>query len=513
MPDMVTQSQTKEVFQPLGKWQPDKAVPLNDGMPFMLNAVPLDDGFYGPEGEAVVFSTQSTTPFGNALKVHGSLHSIASTPGAQPRYYVGTFATAAGDSRLVSRLEQGAWSDLSQGGGYTVIANTPWRFANFGLKVLAANLNTTTQISDGGAGVFRDISADIKATDVATVRGFSVLVNINDGTYGEGSQPFRVWWSVAGDGETFPDPVSDAAINGLSAFRDLFDGGRLNRVIAGIGGADAIVIAERKMWRMRFVGPPEVFEFDQVENDQGTAMPGSVAPFNETFFFYGHDGFYWFDGTNSQPIGKGVVDKFFLSEISGGFSAAFGFQLAVEAGIDSVNSCYVFSYRSDAAGNDHNDKILRYNWVTQSWSNSELAVDSTAQVDSQFSSTDSPRLISIDENFELVTFTGTPLAATFESRESVFDDGSYTQINGVIPFVDAELATAFLRVRDFLYQTLRDSSTRTWQEDGYIRFYPEVINGRFYRCQVKIPAGATWTVINGMLYQYVKHGYGPRRTT
>ena len=511
MPDLVTQSSTTEVFQPLGQWKPDAAVPLNDGMPFMLNGVPRDDGFYGPEGSKEVFSTQSTTPFGNALKVHGSLHSIASTPGVQPRYYVGTFATAAGDSRLVSRLEQGAWSDLSKAGGYTVTADSPWRFANFGLKVLAANLKTATQISDGGAGVFRDISADIRATDVATVRGFAVLANIIDNTYGEGSQPFRVWWSVAGDGETFPDPVSDAAINGLSAFIDLFDGGRLNRVIAGIGGADAIVIAERKMWRMRFVGPPEVFEFDQIENDQGTSIPGSVAPFNDTFFFYGHDGFYYFDGANSNPIGKGVVDKFFLDELQpGGFSSAFGFQLAVEAGIDSVNSCYVFSYRSDDAPDDHNDKILRYNWITQSWSNSALSVDSMAQLDSQFSSTDSPRLVSVDENFELVTFTGTPLEAIFEGRESVFDDASYTQINGVIPFVDASNAQATLRVRDFLYKTLVDSTERTWQDDGYIRFYPEVINGRFYRCSIRIPAGATWDVINGMLYQYVKHGYGPR---
>ncbi|MGI9507167.1 MAG: hypothetical protein ACR2RE_29345, partial [Geminicoccaceae bacterium] len=390
------------------------AVPLNDGLVSVLNAVPREDGFYAPELAAEVFSTQSTTPFGNALKVHGSLHSIASLPGGSPRYYVGTFATAAGDSLLLSREEQGAWSDLSKAGGYTVIASTPWRFANFGLKVLAASLSTTTQISDGGAGVFRDISAGIRGADIATVRGFAVLVNINDTTYGEGTQPFRVWWSIAGDGETFPDPVSDAAINGLSAFRDLFDGGRLNRIIPGIGGADAIVIAERKMWRMRFVGPPEVFEFDQIETDQGTSIPGSVAAFNETFFFYGHNGFYWFDGANSQPIGKGIVDDFFLTEVGTGFSSAFGFQQAVEAGIDSENSCYVISYRKDGAADDHNDRILRFNWITETWSNSEQAVDSIAQLDSQDSKTDSPRIVAIDASFELVRFTGATLEATFE---------------------------------------------------------------------------------------------------
>lgn len=510
-------NQSRTVFQPLGKWKPDMAVPLNDGMPFMLNGVPRDDGFYGPEGAAEIFSTQSTTAFGNAIKVAGSIHSQTSIPGGDPpRYYVGTFATAAGDSRIVSRLEEGAWSDLSRAAGYTCNEFTPWRFANFGLKVLAGNLGVEAlQISDGGAGVFRDVSADIRGFDVATVRGFAVLININDTEYGEGVQPFRVWWSIAGNAETWPDPVSDAAINGLSAFRDLFEGGRLTRIIPGIGGADAIIIAERKMWRMRFVGPPEVFEFDLIENDQGTSVPGSVAAFNETFFFWGHNAFYWFDGTNSRPIGKGVVDKFFFDDLN--LSTAFGFQNAIQAGIDNQTSCYVISYRGQGAADDHNDKILRYNWITDSWSNSAQAVDIMGQVDSQAdnvnSKTDAPRLISVDEDFELVTFTGTPLEATLEMRENIFDDASYTHIRGVLPFVDVSSVVATVRVRDFLYQTLQDSTELGFQDDGFVRFYPDVINGRFYRCRVRVPAGAAWTVASGLIYEYAKHGFGARRTS
>ena len=509
MPAVSTKPKDPEhEITPLGAWKPDVSTPYNDGMPFALNLVPRSDGYYGPENGPEIFSAQDTAVFGNSLKVHGSLHSIASTPGATPRNYVGTFATAAGDSRLLSRLEQGAWSDLSRSGGYTVDAFSPWRFANFGKKVTACTLAQPTQISDGDTGQFRDIAGAPQATDVATVAGFLALININDTTYGEGSQPFRVWWSGAGDAEVFPNPISDEAVTRGSAFRDLFDGGRLRRIIAGIGNTDAIVISERKMWRMRFVGPPTIFEFNQIEADQGTSIDGSIAAFNDTFFFYGHNGFYFFDGSNSQPIGQGLIDDFWLNDIS--FSAAFGFQNAVQAAIDSERKCYVVSYRSQAATTDANDRILRYNWITGNWSNSEIAADSVGHVDSQASETDSPRMIMIDQNNDLIRLTGATLEATFESRENLLANAAYTHVKGVHPMIDTPDVLATVRVRDMQHRALIDSTEAVLQNDGFFRFHPPVISGRYYRTRFRIPAGAFWTSATGMIYEYAEFGHGPR---
>ena len=442
-------------------------------------------------------------------KVHGSLHSRPAVPGGTPHYYVGTLAVADGAARIVGRTEQGAWTDLSKVGGYNSSAFEPWRFANFGLKVLAVQRSTRLQVSDGDLGTFRDVNANIKGSDVETVRGFAVLIEIQDSTHGEGSQPFRVWWSAIGDAENWPDPTSDEAINVQSGFFDLFGGGRLQRIVPGIGGADAIIVAERKMWRMTFVGPAQTFQFDEIESDQGTSTPGSVVKKNETFFFFGHNGFYHFDGANSTPIGQGIMDEFYDNDIE--LSSTFGFQSAIEAGLDSENKNYVISYRSEAATDDRNDRVIRFNWLTGEFSNSALSVDTLAQVDNFTSATDAPRLSMVDSTFQIVRPEGDPLEATLQTAELTSDRGIYGQVQGVLPYCDTDAIVAQIAVRD----RLSDDSPvltaeRSIQLDGFIRWFDQQPTGRFYQCRFRIPAGSDWTFISGMLLEFQNHSAGPR---
>lgn len=502
-------SQPQTNFLPLGPWQPDVPTPVGQGMPFALNLVPKPSGFYGPEKAlSTVGTTQSTTPFGSALKVHGDLHSVPAVLGNPPQYYCGTFAVADGASRLLGRDEQGAWSDLSKSGGYNCSASTPWRFANFGLKVLAVNQQNRIQISDGDLAQFADISSNLRVADIAAVRGFAVGVRTIDASFGTGNQPFRVWWSAIADASNFPDPLSDEAINVQSGFFDLFGGGNLQRIIPGIGGADAIVVAERKMWRMRFVGPPQTFEFDEIENDQGTATPGSVAPFNKTFFFFGHNKFYHFDGSQSIPIGVGEIDQFYLDDAN--FSSTFGLQSAVQAAIDSENKCYVVSYRSRAATTDSNDRVLRYSWITGQWSNSALACDSLGHVDSQASRVDAPRVAMIGQAFQIERPIGSNLEATLEGREITHDTGLYYRCQGIMIYVDTDDVVAKLRLRDTQGQDPDDTNEKGLQADGFVRFGPRVPSGRFYRARIRIPAGTSWTYITGVLYEYMEMAGGSR---
>ena len=504
--------QSRTQFMPIGDWKPDVPTPINDGMPFSLNLVPKATGFYGPEYQLTTFASSATTVFGTALKVHGATHSRPPDGDNPPRYYVGTFATAAGASRLLAREEQGAWENVSKAGGYSCTANTPWRFANFGLKVLATNRSNRMQISDGGPGdLFRDINNNLRGEDVATVAGFAVLINTQDLSFGEGTQIFRVWWSAIGNAENFPDPLSNEAITVQSGFRDLFGGGRLRRIIPGVGGADAIVVAERKIWRMRFVGPPQTFQFDEVETDQGTAISGSVAAFNETFFFYGHNGFYWFDGSNSTPIGQGTMDQFFLDDLE--TSSTFGFTRSIEATVDAENKNYVISYRSAAAAGDGNDKVLRFNWITGKWSNSEVRADSLGSVDSFASETDSPRLVFINDDFQIKRSGTVPAEAIIEGREITLDTGSYYMVRAVLPYVDTDDVVARVRFRDTQGQALKQTTEKSLQKDGYIRFAPDLPTGRFVRCRLRIPAASTWTAITGVLYEFQEFMRGSRRTS
>lgn len=494
-------------YSPPGKWKPDVPAPSNDGLLVGLNLVPKSNGFYGPEKAPAIAASQSTTPFGNALKAHGQFHSVTKVSGGVPRYYVGTFASASGDSRIVSQEEGGAWSDLSRGGGYTITAARPWTFANFGAKVFAGNRLHNLQVSQGGSGTFSDVTDAPDFVYIAEVNGFIVGVNLNDSHHGEGTQPYRVWWSSIGDGESWPDPTSDTAINTLSGFQDLFGGGELKAIVPGIGGSDAIILSERKMWRMNFAGPPAIFQFDEIETDQGTSIPGSIARFNETFFFYGQNGFYWFDGQNAHPIGQGHMDEFFFEDLS--VSSVFGFQQAIVAGLDTLNKNYVVAYRNaDAAGNNNN-RILRYNWLSEEWSNSAQAIDVMGNMSSDGTSTDSTQLFVMGSDFQTASLTGATLEADIETSENFNPNGGRTRVKSVLPLIDAAIVNTRIKTRDALHLDHELSANRTWSNHGTMRYDDVKVTGRFYRCAINIPAGQVWTNFQGLQYETTPWGYGP----
>jgi len=509
------------VFVPPGDWQPDVPSPSNDGMVAALNLIPRSNGFYGPERALVDFFNQSTTEFGTALKVNGPIHSVPPAPGDDVQIFVGTFATAANASRILTRTEQGAWSNVSRAPGYTTTARTPWSFANFGNNVIAANRNTRTQISSGGAAVFTDIANAPQFESIATVAGFLMGVNYNDQAFGGGLQPFRAAWSAIGNPNLpisadvpaggWPDPGSDFAPTVQSGFSGpLVGGGRLQRIIPGVGGADAVIIGARKVWRVNYVGPPQVFQFDEVEADQGTTVPGSIAVHNETLFLFGQNGFYFFDGQNMTPIGQGQMDEFFNSDLD--FAADFGLQAGVAATIDAVNKNYVLAYRSvsQAAETDNNDRILRFNWLTRKWSNSEQQIDSMGSLDNNASRTDSPVPIAIGSDFQLKQFTGSTLEASMTMAESFDTQGGYTEVQGYMPIIDTDDVEVAMRVRDQLNQTPVETTLRGLSQHGSVPFDIDHVNGRFYACRIRVPAGSTWTNFQGGAYEVMAHGRGSR---
>lgn len=509
MPATIDQGDVSQfAFVPAGRWQPDIPPPSNDGLISGLNLVPKSNGFYGPERGPRIPTSQTTTVFGSATKAHGDFHSVPPVPGGSARFYVGTFASAANASKILSQEENGAWSDLTRtSSGYTITIGEPWRFANFGQKVFAASRAEPLQVSDGGAAVFDDVTDAPNFYWIAEVNGFIAGVRLNDNNHGEGVQNFRVWWSSIGDGESWPDPTTDAAINTLSGFQDLFGGGILQAIIPGIGGADAIVVAERKMWRMNFVGPPAVFQFDEIESDQGTPVPSSIAVYNDTFFFFGQNGFYWFDGQNAHPIGQGQMDEFFDGDVD--ISTTF-FTDSWAAATDRINKNYVLAYRNGDATGANNNRILRFNWLTQMWSNSEQAIDVMGSLDNEDSNTDSVRLHVMGSDFQTALLDGTTLAATIVTSEHFSQQGYRLRIKSVLPLLDASTVNTVIQTRDRLDQTPTDSASRSWSNHGTMRYDDVKVTGRFYRCQITVPAAQSWTAFQGVQYEATPWSHGPR---
>lgn len=93
----------------------------------------------------------------------------------------------------------------------------------------------------------------------------------------------------------------------LADFQDLpGDGGWIQKVV---GGDYGVIIQERAVFRMDFVGSPLIFQFNQVLRNIGTPIPNSVVSYRDLVFFLSEDGFYVFDGSQAHPIGENRVDR------------------------------------------------------------------------------------------------------------------------------------------------------------------------------------------------------------
>ena len=92
------------------------------------------------------------------------------------------------------------------------------------------------------------------------------------------------------------------------------------------GGEFGLVLLERSIHRMSYVGTPFIFQFDNISRNKGCMVAGSIAQYQGITFFLSDDGFYLCDGQTVQPIGNEKVDRFFIDDASesdyGSMSAA-----------------------------------------------------------------------------------------------------------------------------------------------------------------------------------------------
>ncbi len=84
------------------------------------------------------------------------------------------------------------------------------------------------------------------------------------------------------------------------------------------GGEFGLVLLERSIVRMSYVGTPLIFQFDNIARNRGCFEPNSVIQWQGITYFLGDDGFYACDGQNlnasshrvrftSSSFGKNVL--------------------------------------------------------------------------------------------------------------------------------------------------------------------------------------------------------------
>jgi hypothetical protein len=478
---------------PMPEWLPDLPAHQNPGLLTCRNVIARTQGSYGPFSDLSVYSDALGTRCQGAFAARDN---------------AGNVHLFAGDATKLKLLSSGSpsFSDVSRtvGGAYATATDDTWRFVQYGANVIATNFVDDVQsFAIGSSTDFAQLSAGApKAKYLAIWKDFVVLAHVQ-------GHPQRVRWSGIDDPTNWPGIGTAAAAQTQSDQQDLVgDGGGIQGIIGGLGSADGIVIQERALWRVTYVGPPLIFTFDLVEGTRGTPAPGSIVQLGGVVAYLGDDGFYLFDGQASRPIGNARIDKTFFNDFDQTYSAR------MSAAVDPINKVFYWAY--PGAGNIAGtpNRLLAYNWAVDRWSLIEVAAEfifragtfgftaddadglgytvdtSPFGPDSRFWAGGKSILAAFDTAHRLGFFSGAPLPATIETGDLDLAEGRRSLVSGVRPVADAESLSASVGYRESQTAMPAYSSPTSPVADG---FCPQRISTRFPRARVHIPAAVSWS--------------------
>lgn len=466
-----------------GEYTPDLPDMENPGVTVALNVLPAGDSYK---------SFPSATVYSNALtaRCQGA---------ASGRDNDGNTYNFAGDATKLYSISQAAWSDVSVGGGYTTGAQERWEFAVWGDQMLATNFADPIQTyTMGVSSAFANLGGSPpRARHIGVVRDFVVVGNTYDAS--DGNMPNRVRWSGLGNEATWTPSVTTQ-----SDFNDIVgDGGWVQRVV---GGEFGTVFLERSIHRMTYVGSPIIFQFDEVERNQGTPAPGSVTRFKSFMPYLADDGFYIFDGQQSVPIGANKVDKTFYADLDQSYMDR------ISSTIDPINQIIFWASPGQQNVGGNPNRIWAYNYspnAAKRWAYAEMDVEyiyrslaegyTLEQLDTISASLDALNF-SLDSrvwmgntalfsgfnaDHKQINFTGTALNATIETQEVELTPNARTNVQEVRPFVDGSSATVTIQIgtRNALNESVTWGSAISANSAGN---FPCRANARYHRMRVNI---------------------------
>jgi hypothetical protein len=455
-----------------GEWMPDQPS-VSGALTDAKNVVSQAIG-YGPFPAPVTFSSS------NAAENLTSLYAAK-----QPNGDTALFA--AGLSKIYTVTGVGAITQVKTG---MTTANTDRvRFTQFGKTVISCNNAEKLQAWTLGTSTsFADLSATAPiAKYITVVRDFVVVANTLETT----QQQYRVRWSAINDETDWTENV-----NTQSDYQDIPDGGQ----IVGIrGGEFGLVLLERAIHRMSYVGTPFIFQFDNISRGKGCMVAGSIAQYQGITFFLSDDGFYLCDGQNVTPIGAEKVDRFFLQDAS---DSDYG---TMSAAVDPIRKLVIWNYKSV----NGNRNVLIYNFKTQKWTYGDAGTDylseaSTSsvtleQLDSISSSIDA-LTTSLDSRLyvggkyflggtlatRVMSFTGASQTAVISTGD--LDIGANSVVTLARPIVDNGSATVAIASRTLLNQGVSFNTAVAASSENRV---PLRSAGRYHRLKVT-PTGANW---------------------
>lgn len=472
---------------PFGEYKPDFPGLDNDGVLLAQNVIP-GDGCYRPFPALTAYSSALTA------RCRGGFTARDVTAGAIHLF--------AGDATKLYHLTgtTPTWDDVSHD---TYGADRLWWFCQFGDLVIATNgVDDPVSYTMGSSTDFAALAGTPPiARYVAVIGDFVVFAHV------QGS-PQRVHWSGFDDAE---DYVASATTQ--SDIQDIV--GNEGEITGIVGGRSyGLVFQERAINRMTFVGPPPVFQFDVVSGAPGTRAPGSIAGWKSINFWLGEDGFYMTNGAEALPIGRGKIDRTFLSDLNSQYLDR------ITASYDPVNSIYLVAYPGSGSSNGDPNRILIWHMPTGRWAIVEQALefmfpaaqslgytledldDVSASLDALGASLDSDawkggvtQFSAFNTDHKLGFFTGSNLEAVIETGEIEMTDGMRTLLSGIRPLVDGGSPTISIGGRNIQTESVTYGPDVSMNSAGEC---PQRSNYRYLRARLKIPAGSSWTKAQGV---------------
>ena len=238
------------------------------------------------------------------------------------------------------------------------------------------------------------------ATYLAIIRDFVVAA-------GAGGVSNKVQWSDLNNESKW---TSGAASQ--SDFQIISDGGDIHGIT---GGEFGLILMEKAIVRMSYVGSPFFFQFDVISRGLGCIEGNSVAQYGGITYFLASDGFYSCDGQMITPIGLDKVDRTFYSNLD------IGNLDTISVAIDPVRKVIVWNYPNIFGGRS----LLVYNFLVKKWTICETDVNYIAPI-----ATTGTTLEGIDANYKVtagsfvvgkqytITFVGTTNFTLIGAAES-----------------------------------------------------------------------------------------------
>ena len=467
-------------------WQPDAADYGTPGSVTVTNVAPAQYGYQPWPGFASITDALTARPRG----------AIEAFDKDQVSYQF------AGDATKLYELDATnlTWTDVTNtGGAYTTGATDLWRFTRWENKILATNYADYPQQIVMGAANFSDLTTDFKARNITVVGDFVVASNTWDSS--DGVVPNRVRWSAIGNETSWTVSAST-----LSDFRDLTTGGAVQRII---GGEVGVIVSERSIFRMAFVGAPTAFQIDEILPDIGAFAAGSVVGLGDSVFLISDQGFIEVTGggTGLNPIGAGKVDQYFFAEYDSDHPDRI-FSMA-----DPTNNRILWCFPGSGNTAGRPNKIMIFDRTFNKWSLVEEEIEMLLRakginftldeldalgydnIDEMVISLDSnqfkvlsAQIAAFDDTFKMGFFRGANKTATLESAEVQLNEGHMTALNSFSPMVDGGTIVANVGTRNRLSDSVVWGADLTQSASG--RFTSRN-NAKFHRFRFTL-TGDEW---------------------